>query len=86
MIVNELRAPCVYLFTVWGVERSRVSDVGGTQVIMGSKPAVLDQLDGDLGVGRTDHVERVSITGSGLLGGQRRGQLRQRVATLNLTS
>ena len=76
----------MYLFTVWGVERSGVSDVGRTQVVMRSEPAVLDQLDGDLGVGRTDHVERVSITGRGMLGGQRRGQLRQRIATLNLTS
>ena len=76
----------MYLFTVWGVERSGVSDVGRTQVVMRSEPAVLDQLDGDLGVGGAEHVERVAITGRGLLGGQRRGQLRQRVATLNLTS
>ena len=74
----------LYLFIVCGVKRSWVSDVGWTQVVMGSESSILDQLDGDLGVGGTEHVESVSITGRGLFGGQRGRQLRQRVATLNL--
>ena len=51
---------------------------------MGGESAVLDQLDGDLGVGGADHVQGVSIAGGRLLGGQRGGELGKRVTTLNL--